>query len=73
MKTWIAARLLVGAAQAVAAGFEHTHVWSAAPTFANATDRAVAGVYNAREADWRNGAVVYQVLVDRLAPVSGST
>lgn len=36
--------------------------------YANATDRALAGVFEAREADWRNGAIVYQVLVDRFAP-----
>ena len=36
--------------------------------YANRFDRAVAGIYEAREADWRNGAVVYQVLVDRFAP-----
>ena len=36
--------------------------------YANAHDRALAGVFEAREADWRNGAVVYQVLVDRFAP-----
>jgi cyclomaltodextrinase / maltogenic alpha-amylase / neopullulanase len=35
---------------------------------ANRHDRALAGRYEAREADWRNGAVVYQVLVDRFAP-----
>jgi glycosidase len=35
---------------------------------ANRFDRAVAGVYEARERDWRIGAVVYQVLVDRFAP-----
>jgi glycosidase len=29
---------------------------------------AQAGVYEDRERDWRNGAVVYQVLVDRFAP-----
>jgi len=41
----------------------------AAPTaYANATDRAAAAELAAREADWRNGAVVYQVLVDRFAP-----
>ena len=27
-----------------------------------------AGVYERREADWRNGAIVYQVLVDRFVP-----
>lgn len=36
--------------------------------YTNASDRRVAGVYERREADWRNGAVVYQVLVDRFAP-----
>ncbi len=35
---------------------------------AHAHDRQVAGRYEAREADWRNGAVVYQVLVDRFVP-----
>ncbi len=37
-------------------------------SYANARDRQVAGVYERREADWRNGAIVYQVLVDRFAP-----
>jgi cyclomaltodextrinase / maltogenic alpha-amylase / neopullulanase len=46
---------------------------SAAPAapaggYANQTDQALAGVFAAREADWRNGAIVYQVLVDRFAP-----
>jgi glycosidase len=36
--------------------------------FANHFDRELAGVFERREADWRNGAVVYQVLVDRFAP-----
>jgi glycosidase len=36
--------------------------------YANATDRAAGDRYVRREADWRNGAVVYQVLVDRFAP-----
>src|SRR5207342_684386 len=36
--------------------------------YANEADKSVAGVYEAREKDWRNGAVVYQVLVDRFAP-----
>lgn len=36
--------------------------------YANRFDRAVEGVYEARERDWRQGAVVYQVLVDRFAP-----
>lgn len=38
--------------------------------YANQTDQALAGVFAAREADWRNGAIVYQVLVDRFAPSS---
>lgn len=37
---------------------------------ANRFDAANAGVYEAREADWRIGAVVYQVLPDRFAPPS---
>ncbi len=36
--------------------------------WAHAQDRALAGVFEAREADWRNGAMVYQVLVDRFVP-----
>ena len=31
---------------------------------------AHAGPYEDRERDWRNGAIVYQVLVDRFAPPS---
>lgn len=37
-------------------------------SYANWQDSALAGVFEAREADWRNGAIVYQVLVDRFAP-----
>lgn len=36
--------------------------------FSNDFDRAVEGSYERREKDWRNGAVVYQILVDRFAP-----
>jgi cyclomaltodextrinase / maltogenic alpha-amylase / neopullulanase len=36
--------------------------------YANRFDRELAGVFEARERDWRMGAVVYQVLVDRFAP-----
>jgi cyclomaltodextrinase / maltogenic alpha-amylase / neopullulanase len=36
--------------------------------YANRYDKQVVGVYEKREADWRNGAIVYQVLVDRFAP-----
>jgi glycosidase len=32
--------------------------------------QASAGVYEDREKDWRNGAIVYQVLVDRFAPAA---
>ncbi len=41
---------------------------SEVPSYANARDNELAGVFERREADWRNGAVVYQVLVDRFAP-----
>ncbi|HBN08215.1 MAG TPA: hypothetical protein DD435_06085 [Cyanobacteria bacterium UBA8530] len=34
----------------------------------NAFDRLQAPLFEKRAADWRNGAVVYQVLVDRFAP-----
>ena len=37
-------------------------------SYANSFDNALAGNFAAREKDWRNGAVVYQVLVDRFAP-----
>jgi glycosidase len=36
--------------------------------YANRQDLSLAGVFERREADWRMGAVVYQVLVDRFAP-----
>ncbi len=35
---------------------------------ANEYDRAVYEKYQDRDADWRNGAVVYQIFVDRFAP-----
>jgi len=38
--------------------------------YANSFDTALAGVFEAREHDWRDGAVVYQVYVDRFAPPS---
>jgi glycosidase len=41
---------------------------AAAGPHANAHDKALAGRFEKREADWRNGAIVYQVLVDRFAP-----
>jgi glycosidase len=48
------------AAPALAAG----HAFAGANRF----DDALRGVFEQRERDWRNGAVVYQVLVDRFAP-----
>ena len=36
--------------------------------YANVFDQQVRGRYEAREKDWRNGAIVYQVFVDRFAP-----
>ena len=36
--------------------------------YANGFDQGLAGVFEARERDWRNGAIVYQVYVDRFAP-----
>lgn len=36
--------------------------------YANRFDRAYGNTFAERERDWRNGAVVYQVLVDRFAP-----
>lgn len=36
--------------------------------YANRFDRELAGVFETREKDWRNGAVIYQVLVDRFVP-----
>jgi cyclomaltodextrinase / maltogenic alpha-amylase / neopullulanase len=36
--------------------------------YANLYDQALAGVFDAREKDWRVGAISYQVLVDRFAP-----
>jgi cyclomaltodextrinase len=37
---------------------------------ASVHDLALKGVFEAREQDWRNGAIVYQVLVDRFVPPS---
>jgi glycosidase len=51
-------------APATGAGFA-TGTESAA---GNVADTAMAGTYERREQDWRMGALVYQVLVDRYAP-----
>jgi cyclomaltodextrinase / maltogenic alpha-amylase / neopullulanase len=53
---------------AVAAALIATAAHAQTMNYANRFDRQVAGVYEKREADWRNGAIVYQVLVDRFAP-----
>jgi len=39
--------------------------------YANRHDRELAGIFESREKDWRSGAVIYQVLVDRFAPSAG--
>ena len=57
-----ASATLTASAQPVA-----THVNTPA---GNRFDEAAAGVYARREADWRNGALVYQVLPDRFAPAA---
>ena len=36
--------------------------------YSNQSDRQLAATFSARERDWRNGAIVYQVLIDRFAP-----
>ncbi len=38
--------------------------------YANRFDIELQGVFETREKDWRNGAIVYQVLVDRFAPAA---
>lgn len=38
--------------------------------WASEHDRRRAAIVSAREADWRNGPIVYQVIVDRFAPAS---
>jgi cyclomaltodextrinase / maltogenic alpha-amylase / neopullulanase len=65
LHVWAAATL-VAAASAVPA----QPMAADKPSYANRYDKAVAGVYEARERDWRNGAVSYQVLVDRFAPAA---
>lgn len=56
-------------ARAAATAVLLTGLLGATPAAArNPYDEAVRGVYEAREKDWRIGAVVYQILVDRYAP-----
>jgi len=59
--------LTLAAAVALIGTVSMTEPQAAAPV-ANESDKALAGVFEAREKDWRNGAIVYQVLVDRFAP-----
>lgn len=40
------------------------------PDYASVHDLAVVGRYEAREADWRNGHLAYQVIVDRFVPAA---
>jgi glycosidase/lysophospholipase L1-like esterase len=47
-----------------------TTTGTAAVSYTNATDHALQGVFERREQDWRNGSIVYQVLVDRFVPPS---
>ncbi len=63
-------RLLAGALCALAAVPSPAQGVAAKGDYANAADQALAGVFEAREQDWRNGAVVYQVHVDRFAPAA---
>ena len=48
--------------------FSTTPSHDASSSAANRYDAQLQGRFEAREADWRNGAVTYQVLVDRFAP-----
>ncbi len=41
---------------------------SRSQAYANELDKASEAAFQAREKDWRNGAVVYQVIVDRFVP-----
>jgi len=59
---------LAGALCAVAASPSIAQSTASTTGYANEFDRALAGVFEAREKDWRDGAVVYQVYVDRFAP-----
>ena len=54
---------------AAGAAFAAATAQTKMPT-ANRFDTAIAGRYEQREKDWRNGAIVYQVLVDRFAPAA---
>ena len=57
------AALLAGACCTLASAAQAQRI-----DYSNGFDQALAGVFEAREKDWRNGAIVYQVYVDRFAP-----
>ena len=65
-REWLATALAAGSALPALAPAQT--MTAPAPSLANRHDRAVAGTFEARERDWRQGAVVYQVLVDRFVP-----
>jgi cyclomaltodextrinase len=60
--------LLAGMLFALAASQAMAQPAASRADYSNGFDQALAGVFEAREQDWRNGAVVYQVYVDRFAP-----
>ena len=60
--------LLAGVLCAAASSHALAQVAVPQGDYANGFDHALAGVFEAREKDWRDGAVVYQVYVDRFAP-----
>jgi cyclomaltodextrinase len=62
------AALLAGVLCAVAASSSTAQAAPPNADYANGFDQAQAGVFAAREQDWRDGAIVYQVYVDRFAP-----
>ncbi len=43
---------------------------SSDPSYANVYDELRSEMFTRRDADWRNGALVYQVIVDRFAPAA---
>ncbi len=55
---------------ALASQAQQDFATAAGTPLGNPYDQALSGVYEAREKDWRNGAIVYQVLVDRFAPAA---
>ena len=59
---------LAGALCALAAAASPAQRSLAGGDYANDTDKAQGNKFVQREGDWRNGAIVYQVYVDRFAP-----